>query len=189
MRKVIKFAAINRTLLKMIVICIAVNACSDGNPSYKETIDYISSKTKTKHGVIEHEIEFPAKCKMRQRETVYTNNGKISSYDYNEVDIKFLDPSKVKIRYEVDLLLITTGYNEAVKKTFYAKLEYYDYLLKNPNFKCGKNLCQKDSTYTSDLSIINFDSALEYAPKLKRAFEHLIKLCGGKEELFSSELK
>lgn len=53
------------------------------------------------------------------------------------------------------------------------------------NYRKEKGSCRKrDNGWGSSVWGINTFDADTNAPKLQRAFQHLIRLCGGQEELF-----
>lgn len=179
---------------------LPMGALAQDGPSYEETVEFIQAKTLVTEEHDEssyvHQIQETNHCQFvllsRQVGTKETDDWRLGPIGNERLffDLSEFDPSRV----EIDRWTVTINSRENQNVTIYE----HEVLPENfANFKAcisGKsdfaNYQKEDRScrmhqkeWGSSVAIQTFDAETN-APKLQRAFQHLIRLCGGKEELF-----
>lgn len=177
------------------------SALAEDGPSYNDTVSFLQEKlnTRSRDGSDSEKFEEVSRCKFRIYSTTYTNTLHFQNINppdnikWSATVIEFsardLDPSRVAVNFETEVQFFTLENYKLIRKRsiFYdvpsAILEGYG---KQGDFiECDLGMCHRDVYYRSAAELDSILSpANENAPRVRRAMEHLIRLCGGKEELF-----
>lgn len=168
-------------------------AAANDDPSYEETVNFILEKTGVSWDYKKQSISFPERCQMVVTAR-YTNNDDIlDEIRKYHIPLAEMDPSRTEIWERAGSVFVKAKKAAKIISTEHTSFFNYagltnEYGVKmnklGSTFKCyeGQKYCV--STYReSGISVFTFNPK-DNLPRLDRAFKHLIKLCGGKEELF-----
>lgn len=169
-----------RTVLSsLILIASASGSSGQDGPSYEETVAFISEKVGNYRDSYddglynrydwEYSVEISPQCKLRvvaEMEGGLIGGNPVDGREMQTVDLKLADPSTVS----------------AGPDTVYFETTSDAEVVHTENAGTGKYV-RSQEFYKNSILIAGIGNA-EVANRTAKAFEHLIRLCGGKEELF-----
>lgn len=145
------------SIFAALFLASASTSFAQDNPSYEDTVGYILDRTNQSYPTWRQSIQFPENCVLRYR-SIYPDDPWLN---VSTLDLGDLDPATVQSRNSKnDIFLIGRERREVIH-------------FRNSNGSQGTK---------SNLQIFVRDGA--EATRVGRAFQNLIRLCGGKEELF-----
>ncbi len=144
---------------------LSLSAFADQASEIKEAFDFINDKIKNRHTAPKGKCDFPQRLEMTKNpcELKYIGEGGFTTIDF--FNLKDFDPQSVKVSGGV-VTSYTTGRKKVVKQIF---------AIYSPEFKKTKFLDHLDMAYGCGVDT-------DAANRIKRAFTHMIKVCGGKSE-------
>ena len=188
-------------ILAISIVFIPVGADAEKFiPNYSETLDFILQKTGTKHNysnsIFYQKMVEVDKCIFNLHEDNYTdgNQSEIKDRTTYTFDLRNFDPSRVIIRNNLDKVVLFGFDNKEVVEVNYINFDHprgkyktqYEMCREDKweGYRISKNKCYSENgEFQNSVSIGTFDNQRNM-PKLAKALTHMIKICGGKEELF-----
>jgi len=175
-------------------------------PSYEKTFDFIKSKYPKKHIVTEDlkhikttsiiELKSSKRCLLQVKRTDYYTvkkrgqKGKGQRVFKTNIPLSRIDPTKIQFEHgHVYLFAIENNEEFTTKTNRVLEKNTVPFFFANPSQAiCDGNSCTfKDSWANSEFRLrkdyLKSPSA-ENSERVAKAFKHLVKLCGGKGELF-----
>lgn len=169
------------------VFLAAASAQAQDGPSYEETVKFIQNKVSNHNYDQNQKLNFPDRC-------IVVKTVSATSYSQTEgwvtveskVDLSTLDPSRVT--------LVDGGVAATAREN--RKVVTHEYIKRFNNHsdfdrnKVPSENCARSRLTCSRLnkgpyiSVYVIDPVQDNRPRMARALSHLIKLCGGTEELF-----
>lgn len=191
-------------------LIFAIPAWASDGPSYEETVEFIRKKTSMKRDGWDTQryrnwIEERGHCKfvdvahlIATKRTDYWKTGPVSN-ERIYFDLSNFDPSRVELvgsgTFKGDVIIHTyenrdlVDYEYEYLPTYFGSFKpcmrgEYDNKAKGQIYVKEKDSCRlREANVSSQVRLSTYDVETN-GPKLKKAITHLIKLCGGKEELF-----
>lgn len=189
----------------MSVVFFAIPAHSEDGPSYEETTAFILKKLDFQDVCDGHACEitysFPGQCVMTQVSlTKYTAEQNVDSFGRSggwaevlitkKASLRDFDPSLVGIQNSGRLDILTNDERDLISTQIQERRQS-SVSTNGSEVKdaCGRSMAKSGRTF---VSVCNGSDRIIYISpakqadleRLQKAFTHLIKLCGGEEELF-----
>lgn len=161
-------------------------------PSYAETLTFLRSKVDLNYGKTKTiRLVQNKKCNLTQATRLLAGfDGVPEEQSINVTfELSAIDPSRIEYRKSTNPGFPNDGYVLARTKELQKVIRtdansYFSEKPTNKKWKCGaRNMCR--ITYVGeDIGFQILQPNHDNGPRVVRALQHLVKLCGGKEELF-----
>lgn len=173
------------------MLSAAPTHAQDG-PSYNEALAFLRSKVDLNYGntktirLIENK-----KCNFTQKTTLLpgSDGSPVEQTFLQTFELSDFDPSKIEYRKSTNPGfpndgLVTAATKELKKAVRFESTSYFQSKPSSKSWKrIGSNLYR--SVYQrEDVTFHTLQPNHDNGPRVVRALQHLVKLCGGKEELF-----
>jgi hypothetical protein len=166
--------------LTALVICLGSIGKAQDGPSYEETVAFIQSKLSSIAYAADGQRSFHFfelnRCEFEYHDILNwrSANGTVNRENIYRVQLSSLDPSRVSIGRTNDLY----GFRPVVLSTREGQRSISSRY--TPLSGCrDQNLCQAGSENVFRMELVSSEPE-----RLQSAVSHLIRLCGGREELF-----
>lgn len=185
-------------ILAALVVALGSLAQAQDGPSYEETVSFLVSKVNIRSGdqnyYKSYRFEELESCRFLYAADNFSTEGP-NRTEYSqaqkiitstaEIDFSELDPTTNEISSHGVHVRSREGRNViSIQTTFFPA--YYDYAAaaREKEVRCRSDgSCLEPASYFDRATFYTFD-ANNNAPRVSRALEHLIRICGGREELF-----
>lgn len=162
-------------------------------PSYEEAVSFLVKKLNTEdtsnsYRFVEHEVASTSKCvvEISTKETK-TENHNFWKKTIQSFNLGDLDPSRTKLYVDSTNVFLESFEKRDVvnhSTTFSPAWSKQDNL-ESHKYVCSYEGCTTPKLMTNAVSVTGVVwPKSENAPRVAKAFNHLIELCGGKKELF-----
>lgn len=180
--------ALVRTSLVCAVLTSASPSLAQDGPSYEETLEFLDSKLNVQNNLEIQAVSYPERCFM----VVSSESQNFDSRGYKFIDTDFIpldemDPSNTPT-------IRSRGGRRAISSrtvvefsTLTSLRNYYSEYSNDSELNCYTEslMCEWD---VSNFEYYWFPQMLspksDNEPRVLRAMQHLIRLCGGEKELF-----
>ena len=175
-------------LIAWVALVGSVAQAQDG-PSYEETVGFLKKKIDVTTNIHYQTLDFPENCvaQIQLRKRKYGESGAFTSTQTAQLDT--LDPSRI---YSDDGIEVGAREREKVvqyrgewKFRSLSDIREWFQIIESQKGCSEGNLMCHDTYLIDHFAISNvLPPEEDNKPRVVRALKHLIRLCGGEEELF-----
>lgn len=160
-----------RNVLAACLICVGSFAAADG-PSYEDTLDFIIGKIATTPSAgISFRLYSPERCVLKTDEIWYDSSGSRTSLYQRVVRLSDLDPTRVE-------------YHSASSDVVHAHTRDNLMTVEDIHQQLDSSVYGDSYRRASNDFFVRVRDPQQNTDRVVRALSHLIRVCGGEEELF-----